>query len=134
MKHLKFEVQAHFPMKITVTGSLYDNIKNLNESELVLFLDRDLKSLAKKNSELVQEINLNSSSVTIGEQKRFVITVLGENFSRIMSLKSEIERILWNYNKQVLIQSGGEFYSIYNHFSYSIDFERIESAQAKKAS
>lgn len=134
MKHLKYEVQPHFPMKITVTGSLYKNIKDLNESEFILFLDRDLKSLAKKNSELVQEMKLSSSNVTIGEQKRLVVTVLGKNFSRISSLKSEVEAVLWSYNKQILIQSGGEFYSIYNHFSYSIDFERIETAQVKKAS
>ena len=134
MKHLKFEVQPNFPMKVTITGSLYENIKSLAESELILFLDRDLKSLAKKNSELVQEIKLSNSNVTIGEQIRLVVTVLGKHFSRILSIKSEIEQVLWSYNKQVLIQSGGEFYSIYNHFSYSIDFERIETAQVKKAS
>lgn len=109
--------------QIFYTGSKYDSTKEILMDELILFVERDLKLLSERHYELSLSFRVQAHLDKTTQNPRLVVEVLmKQSPSHLYLLESEIEDILWSYNKQVLTQNGGRFYTHYVRFEYSLRY------------
>ena len=107
------------------TGSNYDPTKELTIGSLSLFIERDLKKLSDRYYELSMSFHIQSYVNTAKKETWLDIEVSMDKPSIYSLVEREIEEILWSYNKQLLVQSGGRFYTYYIRFEYLIKYKPV---------
>ena len=114
--------------QICYIGSKYDSTKELSTGELIHFIERDLKLLSNKNYELSLSFLVQNHFNNTEKRHEFIIDVLMKRPpANQFLLEVEIEDILWTYNKQVLNQKGGRFYTHYIRFGYSLRYKPVDA-------
>ena len=106
------------PSVIYCTGKKYSKTKEFPLNYITLLLDVDLLKLQSKlcNLEVSFEVRLRGKKINMD-----ILTKDGE-FS--VPINTEVERILWSYNRQVLMRYNDEFIPYQQRFNYEISFKR----------
>ena len=108
-------------------GTKYDSTKTLSLKELQLFIESDLRKLLDYHFELSMSFRINGSLNKVTKTYRFNIEIfMNDTLSRVL-VHYDIEKILWNYNKQVLLQKGGRLHTHYIRFEYELKYKSNES-------
>ncbi|MBT4761925.1 MAG: hypothetical protein HOO06_09535 [Bdellovibrionaceae bacterium] len=133
MKSIFFKLNKIMPPIITCLGSRYESTKEMCFGELVLSIDRELMKLSEEHFELNLKFHVNAE-IAKDREKQISVVVPTHDISSYLQLKNAIEEVLWSFNKQVLHQSGGQFYTHYIRFTYVIKLEFINENTIKYAS
>ena len=120
MNKLNFEIKDQYPLRFTCTGENFENTKSLTLPELILYLEKDFRKLEKENHWLELSIDLSIKKNSHLECDLIEVFISTKRLSSFKVILNDIEKIIWGYNKQILVQNGGRFYSEYNRLEYII--------------
>ena len=119
------------PEIVNFVGGKYEETKELSLSEVSLFLERDLSELFSREFWLNISFSLKTQSQTENKTGKIVLQLVADNFYDYLFMQKEVERVLWAYNKQVLFQGSGAFYTKYSRYLYSIEFNQLKKTNLK---
>ena len=129
---IKYEFNKKSPLSITCTGRNYEVSKKLSMGDVFLFVERDLSALENENYGLGISFSIKLIKESVSKRPKIEVLVTSKKMSSYLLLKQEIEEVLWSYNKQVLIEDGGQFYTLFSRFEYLIKFVSKDANVLKK--
>lgn len=134
MKTVNFKIKENMPTTISCIGSCYDETKELSLGELLLHIESKLMELSNNHFESSVRFKVVLTELEVTKENRFVVLIGTNDYSSYLQISSEVEDVLWSFNKQVLYQTSGRFYSHYVRFTYSIKMDSDRKTTLKQVS
>ena len=134
MKSVEINYKENLPSELTCVGNRYEETKELSLGQLQLFIESRLLELSKQYYESAIQFKVELVDDTPTKKNKFLVLVETDDFDCFFQVRGEIENTLWSFNKQVLHQNSGRFYTHYVRFSYLIKKEDRKKSELKKVS
>ena len=110
------------PEKICFTGEKYHATKKMSLNVIAFQIDFDLKKLINEYPEQWLIFRVDSGPCKVSEEGEIHVILLGKDKRSLELIRSEIEHIVWKYNRQVLFKQHGYLQPYFLRFSYRVSF------------
>lgn len=114
----KVTIQNERPLVLTCTGRNFDETKEMNFHELILFIERDLH-LSLSKLEALQP-RFEASLIQHDGLNQIRVAVIINDEAACVPIELEVENILCSYNQQTMAQKSGLLKALQPRFQFQV--------------
>lgn len=112
-------IENEMPASITCRGIYFEETESISMQELILFIERDLYLFFRNIPCLNAHISVSLVERLGMPQIRVGVGIAPQNSKQ--AVQTHIEKILWAYNQQTLLQDHGRLKALASRFLFRID-------------
>ncbi len=120
-------IENQFPQELTLKGTSYNDTKDLCLKELSLFIERDIYHYLKCYDYLEPKCTLSLLRQNKADQIRLSVSI--NQTDAIPLILCGLEKILWAFNQQTLVQRNGSMVPLQPRFTYALQVYDINQGQ-----
>ena len=113
------QIENKFPQELSLKGLNYNDTKDLCLKELSLFVERDIYHYLKRYGFLEPKCTLSLLRQNKTDQIRVSVSI--NQTDAIPVILCGLEKILWSFNQQTLVQRGGSIVPLQSRFTYELE-------------